>query len=81
MSSSVKSSLSKYRVMARIFMPPFLRENEIRRRRFGEIRIRRNGEVLIKKLNTTDYNDAWWEWEEELGLNTEPPFSRDRYAE
>lgn len=36
-----------------LYLPPFLKRDEVRRRRFG-------GEIGM--------NDRWWEWETELGL-------------
>lgn len=38
-----------------LYLPPFLKRGEVRRRRFG-------GDVNM--------NDRWWEWEEELGLKS-----------
>lgn len=44
------SSLDQERFM---YLPPFLKPDQIRERRFGE-----------------NANDRWWEWEEELGLES-----------
>jgi hypothetical protein len=70
---SIRTSM-KYAVRSRIFQPPFLPANEIRRRRFSEIRIRRKGKLIVQKVFNVDMNDDWWKWEDELGLTAVEPF-------
>jgi hypothetical protein len=54
----IKSTIAPSVVM---YYPPFLRRNEIRKRRFAEME--RDGEIV---RTGDEMNDRWWEWEDEL---------------
>lgn len=62
---SIESTLSRNPL---IFYPPFLKRNEIRKRRFAEMEYK--GEVF---RTDDEMNDCWWEWEDELNITTRMP--------
>lgn len=59
------STQSSLRLSRLLFLPPFLKRDEIRRRRFS-------GELTM--------NDRWWEWEDEQGKRTKDPEPRFRWS-